>query len=114
MHLRISCNPVHCCVVDRSGRGSSAQGSSDRASGIIPSNVSSNTAQQVHGRVSAAVKEMQAALQAELHEEQLQLFRRLGEGGFGTVYHGMHSLLPFCIPTLECISLLIPGPNVMS
>ena len=43
----------------------------------------------VHGRVAAAVKEMQGALQAELHDDHLQLFRRLASGGFGTVYHGM-------------------------
>lgn len=48
-----------------------------------------NTLQTVHGKVAAAVRELQGALQAELHEDQLQLFRRLGAGGFGTVYHGM-------------------------
>jgi hypothetical protein len=48
--------------------------------------------QAVHEKVAAAVKEMQGALQAELHEDQIQLFRRLGRGGFGTVYHG--ALLP--------------------
>jgi hypothetical protein len=42
----------------------------------------------VHSKLAAAVKEMQGALQAELHEDQLQLFQKLGQGGFGTVYHG--------------------------
>lgn len=58
--------------------------------------------QAVHGRVAAAVKEMQGALQAELHcsEDQLQLFRRLGRGGFGTVYHGAPLPLPFGYVTL--------------
>lgn len=46
----------------------------------------------VHGKVAAAVKEMQGALQEELHEDHLQLFRRLACGGFGTVYHGTVSL----------------------
>lgn len=49
---------------------------------------SDGTVQDVHGQVSAAVKDMQRALQAELHEDQLTLFGCLGRGGFGTVYHG--------------------------
>lgn len=62
----------------------------------VLSNSSSNTAQAVHGRVAAAVKEMQGALQLDLHEDQLQLFKRLGQGGFGTVYHGMLPVLGGC------------------
>ena len=49
---------------------------------------SPNTAHAVHGKVAAAVKEMQGALQEELHDDHLQLYRKLGQGGFGTVYHG--------------------------
>jgi hypothetical protein len=38
--------------------------------------------------VHAAVQELQGALQADLHEEQLKVFSVIGRGGFGTVYHG--------------------------
>lgn len=53
------------------------------------SHSSAESARDVHGKVAAAVKEMQGALQAELHEDHLQLFGLLGQGGFGTVYHGV-------------------------
>jgi hypothetical protein len=52
------------------------------------STLSVDNVHNVHGKVAAVVKEMQGALQAELHDEQFQLFRKLGQGAFGTVYHG--------------------------
>lgn len=45
----------------------------------------SNTAHAFHGKVAAAVKEMQAEV---FGDTPLQLYRKLGQGGFGTVYHG--------------------------
>lgn len=83
--MEASCQRGMSSVLESSGN---ALGSG-RGSGAFPSTNSSNTAHDVHSKVSAAVKQMQGALQAELHEDQLQLFRRLGEGGFGTVYHGV-------------------------
>lgn len=47
------------------------------------------------------MKEMQGALQAELHEDHLQLFGLLGRGGFGTVYHGTSASDLFCMTSLE-------------
>lgn len=66
------------------------------------SDASTRTAQAVHNRVAAAVKELQENLQDDLHEEQLQLFRRLGQGGFGTVYHGLFHISPRICYRDEC------------
>lgn len=49
---------------------------------------SSATVALVRGEVRQAVTALQGALQAELHEDELQLYDVLGRGGFGTVYHG--------------------------
>ena len=38
--------------------------------------------------VAGAIMRMQSDLRGELKEDQLQIFRVLGRGGFGTVYHG--------------------------
>jgi hypothetical protein len=42
----------------------------------------------VRGTVTQAVQQLQGTLQAELHEDELQIYDVLGRGGFGTVYHG--------------------------
>jgi hypothetical protein len=49
---------------------------------------SSQKVNMVKNAVASAVQQMQGALQAELQEEQLEVFSVLGRGGFGTVYHG--------------------------
>ena len=79
--------PTHLVRLPVTGSGAGSVGalSGTHVSGSSDPAESVNT---VHGKVAAAVKEMQGALQAELHEDHLQLFRRLASGGFGTVYHG--------------------------
>eukprot|EP00892_Ulva_mutabilis_P012770 jgi/Ulvmu1/9866/UM057_0020.1 len=54
----------------------------------------------MRGKVTAAVQEMQGALQAELHEDQLKLHGVIGRGGFGTVYHGEWRGLDVAIKTV--------------
>jgi hypothetical protein len=46
--------------------------------------------------VATAVLQMQAELQEELQDDQLQIFSVLGRGGFGTVYHGAAPCSSFC------------------
>ena len=66
----------------QSGKGTVS--ATSRGSG---SSSSANVA-VVRGEVQQAVAALQGALQAELHEDELQLYDVLGRGGFGTVYHG--------------------------
>lgn len=66
----------------QSGKGTTSAAS--RGSG---SSSSANVA-VVRGEVQQAVAALQGVLQAELHEDELQLYDVLGRGGFGTVYHG--------------------------
>ena len=58
-------------------------------------------ARAVHGKVAAAVDEMQRALQSEFHKGQKFPLPRLkglvGRGGFGTVYRGA------CAPGNSCM-----------
>ena len=61
--------------------------------GVGSSSRDSNTLSQVRAarsQVASAVLAMQGELQADLHEERLHIYRVLGRGGFGTVYHGAH------------------------
>jgi hypothetical protein len=84
------CNDIFPIAGERSRSDNSR---SDRSSSVFgSSSLSVDNVHNVHGKVAAVVKEMQGALQAELHDEQFQLFRKLGQGAFGTVYHG--ALLP--------------------
>lgn len=52
----------------------------------------------MRSKIQNAVSEMQAQLQEELQEEELKIYHVLGQGAFGTVYHGAR--LSFC----ECES----------
>jgi hypothetical protein len=42
----------------------------------------------MRSKIQNAVSEMQAQLQEELQEEELKIYHVLGQGAFGTVYHG--------------------------
>jgi hypothetical protein len=60
--------------------------------------------QEVKEAVSNAVKGMQASLRLELHESELQVFRELGSGAFGTVYHGARRRWRSRICLLRCFA----------
>ena len=50
----------------------------------------------MRSKIQNAVSEMQAQLQEELQEEELKIYHVLGQGAFGTVYHGaVPSMLRF-------------------
>jgi serine/threonine protein kinase len=50
----------------------------------------------MRSKIQNAVSEMQAQLQEELQEEELKIYHVLGQGAFGTVYHGapFHACMP--------------------
>lgn len=44
--------------------------------------------------IQLAISDMQSALQDELQEDELKIHGILGQGAFGTVYHGTFCLVP--------------------
>lgn len=46
---------------------------------------------EIRNKIQLAISEMQNALQDELQEDELKIHGMLGQGAFGTVYHGMYS-----------------------
>eukprot|EP00892_Ulva_mutabilis_P012771 jgi/Ulvmu1/9867/UM057_0021.1 len=102
---------VHVSVSSRPGLPSSSSGSllhaaagtgsgSEKGSGPKSAGSGTGGVGAVRGKVAAAVQEMQGALQAELHEDQLKLHGVIGRGGFGTVYHGEWRGLDVAIKTV--------------
>lgn len=78
------------------GRGSGGR-SGSRGSEASSGGASAGSG-AVQGKVAAAVRAMQAEVATE--GGPAQLLRRLGQGGFGTVYHGALLPLPFAYVTL--------------
>jgi hypothetical protein len=58
---------------------------------------------------AAAVQQMQSTLQEELQEEEIEVYSKLGRGGFGTVYHGARPLRPSAL-----VSHVIPDSAQVS
>jgi hypothetical protein len=47
---------------------------------------------EMRNKIQLAISEMQNALQDELQEDELKIHGVLGQGAFGTVYHGMFTV----------------------
>lgn len=62
------------------GSGRSSDGMSQQLEFLMSS---------MRSKIQNAVSEMQAQLQEELQEEDLMIHHVLGQGAFGTVYHGV-------------------------
>lgn len=77
------------------GSGRSSDGMSQQLEFLMSS---------MRSKIQNAVSEMQAQLQEELQEEDLKIHHVLGQGAFGTVYHGPYQLLP----SLSCFLRPLP------
>lgn len=61
---------------------------------------------QMRFKIQNAIDEMQQELKDELQEDQLKIHGVLGQGAFGTVYHG--------VPCVCCLTMLGPSPPCLS
>lgn len=61
----------------------------------------------MRSKIQNAVSEMQAQLQEELQEEELKIYHVLGQGAFGTVYHGA-----FC-PVATGLTMIMIVPSLL-
>ena len=52
--------------------------------------IDATSVHMARSHIANAVVKMQGQLQAELHDSQLQINSVIGQGGFGTVYQGVH------------------------
>jgi hypothetical protein len=84
--------------------GNSGEGSSAGMSQQLDFLMSS-----MRSKIQNAVSEMQAQLQEELQEEELKIYHVLGQGAFGTVYHGANCL-HYC-HGFNCQSLIHMFPS---
>lgn len=80
------------------GSGRSSDGMSQQLEFLMSS---------MRSKIQNAVSEMQAQLQEELQEEDLMIHHVLGQGAFGTVYHGSLPRSPGAA-SLVCASLSCP------